>query len=94
MALDQYTVSASMAPLLIMTSLNTLPRVHGASDPAEHITNHIYVRFPDVHDRTIWHGPPNDDVDEAWEQLYRCMSFKKLSFLVRDRCISNQNNLP
>ena len=42
--------------------------------------SHVYVRFPDVHDTTIYHSPPTsdgprdawDDVDESWENLYKC----------------------
>ncbi|KAF8319620.1 hypothetical protein DL93DRAFT_2074553 [Clavulina sp. PMI_390] len=39
--------------------------------PANHVTEHVYVRFPDIHDITPFKGPPTDAVDKAWEDLYQ-----------------------
>lgn len=30
------------------------------------------MRFADVHDISPYRGTPTDELDEAWEELYRC----------------------
>ncbi|KAF8319623.1 hypothetical protein DL93DRAFT_2053465, partial [Clavulina sp. PMI_390] len=39
--------------------------------PANDVVEHVHVRFPDIHDITAFGGPPTDEVDKAWNDLYR-----------------------
>lgn len=38
--------------------------------PVDQLNQRVYVRFPDVHDVSKYRGPPTDEVDRAWEDLY------------------------
>lgn len=41
--------------------------------PAKNILEHELVRFKKIrHEKTLFDGPPSDEVDKAWKELYDC----------------------
>lgn len=40
------------------------------TDPADEAVRYEHKVFPHLTDKTIYHGPPDDATDRAWEDLY------------------------
>lgn len=65
----------SLFPLIYVT----YPSTSAPLAPTAHLEEHEYVRFADIFDISPYHGTPTDELDEAWEELYRCKIYLQIS---------------
>lgn len=52
-----------------------MPMAYQTLAPVGDLVRHENILFPDVKEMTKYHGPPNDSVDEAWNDLYKGSRF-------------------